>query len=136
MSYALFDVLNGYFLGGGPVRAASRETALRSSIQDHLTRIFNSRRGALTHLPDYGLPDLTSVYQELPYSIEALACAVRLCVERYEPRIKHVRVVPQAARNGEHVIRMLITGVIGADEPLRLQTYFMSGGSARVTGGS
>jgi hypothetical protein len=42
------------------------------SVQENVRRILNTRAGALKHLPDYGLPDLTNVYKELPGSSHAL----------------------------------------------------------------
>ena len=39
-----------------------------NNIREHLTCLLNSRCGSVSHLPDYGLPDLADIYRELPYS--------------------------------------------------------------------
>jgi type VI secretion system protein len=42
------------------------------SVQQNIRRILNARAGALKHLPDYGLPDLTNIYKALPASAHLL----------------------------------------------------------------
>ncbi|MGH7455136.1 MAG: type VI secretion system baseplate subunit TssE, partial [bacterium] len=72
MEAGLIDVLNGRFLNGMELEEVDADEQRKLSIMDNLTRMFNSRRGSIAHLPDYGLPDITQVYRELPYSVEGL----------------------------------------------------------------
>lgn len=131
-SYALFDVLNGHFMDGSRVASNDGPSALKKSIQDHLVHLLNARQGVMPHLPDYGLPDLTAVYQEMPYSINTLGDSVRATLARYEPRLKNIKVTPYPVAKGDFVIHFQISGQMVNGEQLRFQTYFLSGGFATV----
>lgn len=131
-SYALFDVLNGHFMDGSTVVSNDGPTALKKSIQDHLVHLLNARQGVMPHLPDYGLPDLTAVYQEMPYSVNSLAESVRATLSRYEPRLKNIKVKPYPVAKGDFVLHFQISGQMVSGEQLRFQTYFLSGGYATV----
>lgn len=132
-SYALFDVLKVHFTDGTRVEANDGSTALKKSIQDHLVQLLNARQGVLPHLPDYGLPDLTAVYQEMPYSINTLADSVKSTLARYEPRLINIKVTPYSMSKGDFVIHFQISGQMVNGEQLRFQTYFLSGGYAAVS---
>lgn len=134
-SFALCDVLNGYFMDGSRVGFNDEASALRKSIQDHLVRLLNARQGVLPHLPDYGLPDLTAAYQEMPYSINSLGDSVRDVILRYEPRLKNVKVSPYPVAKGDFVVHFQISAQLVNGEKLRFQTYFLSGGYASVSVG-
>jgi type VI secretion system protein len=131
-SYALFDVLKGHFMDGSPVASVDGPTALKKSIQDHLEHLLNARQGVMPHLPDYGLPDLTAVYQEMPYSVNSLAESVKSTLVRYEPRLKNIKVTPYPVAKGDFVLHFQISGQMVSGEQLRFQTYFLSGGHATV----
>jgi type VI secretion system protein len=131
-SYALFDVLNGHFSDGSPVASVDGPTALKKSIQDHLEHLLNARQGVMPHLPDYGLPDLTAIYQEMPYSVNSLADSVRATLLRYEPRLINIKVTPYPVAKGDFVLHFQISGQMVSGEQLRFQTYFLSGGYATV----
>lgn len=74
-------------------------------------------------LLSYGVPDFTAVSADDPGSARLQAEAVRLTLERFEPRLEEVQVVPVAAdgRGGDEAIRhvtLKITAVLRMD-PLR-----------------
>ena len=92
MDAGLIDLLLGHFLDGQAVADGDPARNRLSSIVDNLSRLFNTRRGSIAHLPDFGLPDISQVYRDLPYSIEGLRGAIRSVVEKYEPRLHRVRV--------------------------------------------
>ncbi|HKB07998.1 MAG TPA: type VI secretion system baseplate subunit TssE [Candidatus Polarisedimenticolia bacterium] len=76
----------------GSRRASADVGALTRSILAHLARMFNTRQGhALTAL-DYGMPDMTDFMREFPSSAEGMERAIRESIERYEPRLKSLRV--------------------------------------------
>ena len=60
------------------------------SVQQNVRRILNTRAGALKHLPDYGLPDLTNIYKALPASSQALKEQMEATLLKYEPRIRSI----------------------------------------------
>ncbi len=121
MSYALLDILSGEY----------KEPEF-CSIRAHLTRLLNSRCGSLAHLPDYGLPDVTEIYQGLPYSIDALIDAIKNTIEKYEPRLHNVSIKPTHQNDKDCVLRLEIYATTNTNDQLQLSTYFMSGGAAEV----
>jgi type VI secretion system protein len=86
---SLYDMLLGH-IGGEPLEAHDENTLEILSIMENLRRILNTRAGALAHLPDYGLPDLTEVYKALPASARQLQARIEHTVLRYEPRVRAV----------------------------------------------
>lgn len=62
------------------------------SVLDNLRRILNSRAGALSHLPDYGLPDMGVILQGLPGSARDLMNSMALTLRKYEPRLYDVQI--------------------------------------------
>jgi len=132
MKESLFDVFSGTFADGRPVEHVRSDRRLRQSVVSNLTRLFNTRRGAVPHRPDYGLPDLFSVYRNAGSSVDDLRTAIQESIETYEPRLRRVRVHRQ--ERAESVLRLvfvvraeLITG-----PPVRFETTFESQSAARV----
>ncbi len=133
MSLALFDILTGAPATEGDLSGMALRVA---SVQRHLDRLFNARRGSLAHQPDYGLPDLGAIYENLPYSVEALARTVQNLIETYEPRLSQVRVRQSAPVESDRRIKLEISGSLAGQGEVRFQTVFESAGSARVHAGS
>jgi type VI secretion system protein len=130
--YALYDVLRGKNASGQPLKEFADHDDLLTSIHDHLLRLLNARQGVLKHLPDYGLPDLDMFYRELPYSEQDIAFSVKSVIEKYEPRLIHVRVQPRARDIRNCVVRMEISGRLHDGTQVRFQTLFKSNFQAHV----
>jgi type VI secretion system protein len=128
MSLALFDILTGR----AETWIGSETRMALESVQSHLHRLFNARRGSLIHLPDYGLPDLGSIYENLPYSVAELAHRVRELIECYEPRLSAVQVRQVGAVDDDRRIRLEIAAHLVSVGEVRFQTVFESAGSAQV----
>lgn len=74
-------------------RGASRSSDIGlDAILDHLDILLNTRQGSVGHLPDFGLPDISEVFQSFPQSIEMLRQAIQATVNKYEPRLSSVQV--------------------------------------------
>jgi len=69
------------------VDAANQQTL---SVLDNLQRILNSRAGALSHLPDYGLPDMGTILQGLPATAHVMMTTLVGTLLKYEPRLAAV----------------------------------------------
>jgi type VI secretion system protein len=132
MEAGLFEVLNGRFLNGMELREVDPAEWRKLSILDNLTRLFNSRRGAIGHLPDYGLPDITQVYRELPYSVEGLRKAIKETIEKYEPRLRRVRVEEQKGDLYTMRLSFLLTAELLKGQKVQFQTTFTSNDLAEV----
>lgn len=63
-----------------------------SSVIAHLRALLNTRRGESVTAPDFGVPDLTDVVLSMPEGGRAIERSLRDVIERYEPRLTHVRV--------------------------------------------
>lgn len=75
----------------GRVRAADPDAVLTSIIES-LRRILNSGWGDASIDGRYGLPDLRGLVRNMPQSADGMKEAIKEAVERFEPRLKRVRV--------------------------------------------
>lgn len=62
------------------------------SVLAHLQKMLNVRQGSCSANPDYGLPDFNRLLSEFPSAIQELRKAIKICIEKYEPRLKRIRV--------------------------------------------
>ena len=67
------------------------------SVTRHLNRILNTKQGNVPIAEDYGLPDLTDSLKTYPGSVAEIERNIRSAIQKYEPRLKAVRVafIPQ-----------------------------------------
>lgn len=131
-NYGLFEVFTQEWLDKKPINAIAKEVAIIQSIQDHLSRLLNARQGVLSHLPDYGLPDITQAYADLPYTIGDLQVAIADCIKQYEPRIKDVEVVSLPDNRAKGVVIFEIRAILHNGRKATFETYFKSEGEAKV----
>ncbi|CAM7727436.1 type VI secretion system baseplate subunit TssE [Escherichia coli] len=94
-SPSLYETLYGNFTGGLDLHQVSEENQVIVSVLDNMQRILNTRAGSLKHLPDYGLPDMTTVLQGMPGTAHQLMRVLSDVLLKYEPRIKRVDVTIQ-----------------------------------------
>ncbi len=133
MEQALFESITGTFMDGTPVEAVPRNKRLIVSIMDHLNRMFNTRTGSIPHLKDYGLPDISEIYRKMPDGIDELIDAVKRTVERYEPRLKNVRVVQLEDDVVGARLVLILSGELMEGELVRFQTTFISTGNSTIS---
>lgn len=132
MKASVFDVLQGTFANGRPVDSVSEDRRLLWSVVSNLNRLFNTRRGTLGHLPDYGLPDLLTVYRDAPRTADELRRAVKESIETYEPRLRRVRVRKRETDAYTMRLVFIVTGELKNGENVRFETTFESQKSATV----
>ncbi len=134
MDVSLLDLLQGSFTDGSPVGEAVRgEDARIRSVLSNLQNLLNARRGAVGHLPAYGLPDISEVYRDMPDSIALLQQAIKETIETYEPRLARVRVEHRSA--DRHAMRLvfLISGEMAGGPRVRFETTFSATNAAKVS---
>lgn len=90
---SLYEMLTGNFTGGLALHQVSEQSQTILSVLDNMQRILNCRAGTLAHLPDYGLPDMTTILQGLPGTAHQLMGTLSAVLLKYEPRLKSVNVV-------------------------------------------
>lgn len=93
MTPSLYDILYGNFEGDLELDAVSEENQVILSVLDNMQRILNTRAGSLSHIPDYGLPDMTRILQGMPGTAHQLLYTLSEVLLKYEPRLKRIDVV-------------------------------------------
>ena len=96
---SLYDMLLGQ-IDGDPLDNHDDNTLEILSVLDNIRRILNTGAGTLKHLPNYGLPDLTNVYRNLPVSAHQLKAQMEATLLVYEPRIRSIDVEVMPAQPG------------------------------------
>jgi type VI secretion system protein len=132
MKAGLFDVLRGRFADGRRLEDVDPEDYPLQSILSNLSRLFNTRRESVAHLPDYGLPDIAEIYRDMPHSVTRLQQSIKETVEKYEPRLRRVRIEHQQTDAYAMRLEFMITGELVNRQRVRLQTTFSSDERARV----
>lgn len=132
MQYALFEILTGRFQCGKKINKNISSDDIIHSVKDHLTRLLNARKDSLSHMPDYGLPDITQLYQGLPYSQSELSDSIQNLILKYETRLNEVSVFNKSINNGNCILQLEVIGNLISGERVYFDTYFMSGGYADV----
>ncbi|NMY01568.1 type VI secretion system baseplate subunit TssE [Pseudomonas sp. WS 5059] len=89
---SLYEMLLQNFDGELDLHQVSEEDQHALSVLDNLQRILNSRAGALSHLPDYGLPDMGLILQGLPATAHGLIGTMTATLLKYEPRLAAVSI--------------------------------------------
>lgn len=133
MNIALFEAVTGRFMNGEPVTDPDSDEARLHSVLDYLTRLFNTRRGSVAHLPDYGLPDVGEVYAEMPTSLQGFKRALVETTRRYEPRIDNVDCRVEQVSDAEFRLQAVLTARMVEGRSMRVRAVFSSAGKAEVT---
>jgi type VI secretion system protein len=133
MNQGLFESLVGRFQDGTPLDAVPPAEQRIMSIKDNLMRIFNTREGVLPHLKDYGLPDISEIYRTMPNGIERLESAIQTTIERYEPRLRNIRVTRMPQTPGRVLsIEFTLSGEVLGVGRISFQTTFLSNGQSSI----
>lgn len=91
-SPSLYEILTGNFTGDLPLEAVNEEDQVILSVLDNIQRILNSRAGTVSHLPDYGLPDMTKILQGMPGTAHVLIDTLAGVLLKYEPRLQSLNI--------------------------------------------
>ena len=66
---------------------------IADSILRHLQRILNTKQGNVPIAEDYGTPDFSDFLLTYPDSVREIERALRVTIQKYEPRLKAVKVI-------------------------------------------
>lgn len=116
--------------GGGLTQANLADSVLRN-----VRRILNARQGCCQTRRDLGLPDLGNLSEEASEAVPAVARAVRLQLERFEPRLRHVAVRPTFSGEVAGGFTFAISATLADDSrpgPLRFDAVVGRDGQVRV----
>lgn len=117
MAYSLIEIL-----------VNARPADELTSIKDHLVNLLNTKRGSLSHLPKYGLPDINFIYSGLPHSLKYLETSIIQLIECYEKRLKNINVISKELQKCEFVLKLEIIGDIKNIKPVFFEAIFLPGG--------
>ncbi|CAE6854287.1 hypothetical protein R75461_07628 [Paraburkholderia nemoris] len=128
---SLYEMLLGH-IDGEPLEAHDDRTLEILSVQANIRRILNTRAGALKHVPDYGLPDLTDVYRNLPASVHDLRNQMEATLLKFEPRIRAIDVEIDERPDPGLLVSFWMTCHLKKAGLVRFGTYFEPPGRMRV----
>ncbi|MBN3751603.1 type VI secretion system baseplate subunit TssE [Paraburkholderia sp. Tr-20389] len=128
---SLYDMLLGH-IDGETLEDHDDNTLEILSVQANIRRILNTRAGALKHVPDYGLPDLTEVYKNLPASVHDLRNEMEGTLLKFEPRLRSVGIEINDNRDPGLLVSFTMVCHLRKAGLVRFGTYFEPPGRMRV----
>jgi len=93
--------------------------ALLASIVRNLDRILNARSGQAPAQLDFGIPPPSEVAQGYPESIGQIQKAVRLCIEKYEPRLRDVQIMQIESDDHRLAVRFQVSARLATSSDQR-----------------
>lgn len=132
MDAGLYEKLTGYFSNGEALAELPAKAQPIRSVLDNIQRILNSRSGALKHLPDYGIPDLSTVYKNLPSSAQDLRVHMRKTLLKYEPRLSELEIHLTESKDNIMILCYQLNCSIDQVGSVVIDTYFMPEGTVNV----
>lgn len=118
------------------VRTLSENTnELTKSVMRHLTNMLNSRIGHAPAQMDYGIPEPSEVAHAFPDALGQMQRAIRMCIEKYEPRLTGVNVMHVESEDDQFTLRFQITAQLSTSKdraPVCFDTLVDSAGRIRV----
>ncbi len=92
--------------------AAEDIDALMESVRRNLVRLLNARHGMSEAMPDYGLPALTDLTIGSRDYVEQVQEAIKVAVEKYEPRLRGIRVRQRGDEDGGHKLGFRVNATL------------------------
>ena len=110
--------------------------SLAEAVREHLLLLLNTRQGSISHLPEYGMPDLSDYYKGFPDSLVQLADALKGSIAKYEPRISDLKVVLASTSHTGFEAIFSINGILWGDsgepEKVEFKTTVKGDGRTRI----
>ena len=145
MTDGLLESVTGYFYGGAastPVENVPEAERLERCIVHHLQLLFNQRAGALAHVPNYGLPDMSEIFileKSKEQRSERLRVAIERAVKAFEPRLTDVEVTqPDDQKKAtpdktlDNQLTFLLKARIASSNDVKFKTTFALSAQASV----
>jgi type VI secretion system protein len=110
---------------------------LMESVRRHMIRLLNARHGMSEAAPDYGLPALTDIMAGSAEYVVRVQEAIRTALEKYEPRLRRVRVTHQVDEGKRQTLVFRIDAVLvgrGGEHRVWYETALSPTGELRVAG--
>ena len=85
---------------------------LMESVRRHLGRLLNARHGMSEAIPDYGLPALSDLTIGSGDHVQRVQDAIRVAIEKYEPRLRRVRVSAAVDEDSPQTLSFRVDAVL------------------------
>jgi len=123
--------------GKEPTRRGKEDPRrITDSVLRHLQRILNTKQGNVPIAEDYGTPDFSDFLLSFPDSIREIERAIRVAIQKYEPRLRGAKVsfVPQ--EEDLLSLRFQIVAKLDTDSktPVFFETQIDSDGKVTIRG--
>jgi type VI secretion system protein len=133
MTQDLFDSFVGAFMDGTSIENVPMADRILWSIRDNLTRLFSAREGLQPHLRDFGLPDISEIYRQMPHGIERLREAMEMAIAHYEPRLTRVSVAYNENKGNPFTFTFAVSGEIAGKGRVTFATNLSTTGMPLVS---
>lgn len=110
---------------------------LAESVIANLRRLLNSRQGIAPTRPDYGIPDFCDIVHDFPDAVTGLRKAIKLSIEKHEPRLRRVQVKSATTTDDPLALRFEITAELVTEEEkasVWIETRIDGSGQVQVKG--
>lgn len=119
-----------------PERRSKEDTRrIIDSIIRHLQRILNTKTGNVPIADDYGVPDFTDLLRTYPDSVRDFERAIKHTIQKYEPRLKAVRL--NLLPPDENLLSLrfqIVAKLASTQENLFIETVLDSDGRMNIRG--
>lgn len=120
---------------GGTRTVKEDRGAVMRSVLLNLQRILNSREGAAAAQPELGIPSPHELMRGYPATTEVALRAVKLCIQRFEPRLTNVVVTIDKSEEQRMAIGFTVSAQLaGGDrrDPISFHTSITPDGRMRL----
>jgi len=106
------------------------------SVLRHLRRILNTKHGNVPIAEDYGVPDFTDFLFAYPESVREIERVIRSAIQKYEPRLKAVKVnyIPQEEDPLSLRFQIVARLLNESKQSIFFETIIDSGGKVDIKG--
>lgn len=124
--------------GAGPLKPSATENteALMTSVRANLARLLNARQGFSEAMPDYGLPALADLSLSAGDYVDLVQEAIRVAIEKYESRLRRVRVSRIEDEEARETLSFRIEAVLvgrGGQHRVYYETMMSGSGQFQVS---
>jgi len=107
---------------------------ISDSVLEHLRRILNTRQGCVPIADDYGVPEFTEYLHLGAEAYRELEKVLRTTIQKYEPRLKGVRVsfIPEEEDRLALHLQFQVVAKLASDPRLQVQFQTSIDGNGQV----
>lgn len=133
LNASLLEKLTLTFNGDVPIGTVNTQERYIYSVMNHIERLLNTRRGSIKHIPEYGLPDLSIIYQHLPGSLTLLQNHITSTLLKYEPRLESVQIRLLQSQSSDFILAYELLCQLKDIGYVRFSTTFDSAETVHVS---